>query len=173
VTTRADDGSAGPPAGRAAREARALAMSVAAVATAAAVGGLAASGSDPDLYESLDLPSWAPPDWVFSPVWVVLYIGLAIAGWLVARQGLRRTDVRIALALFGVHLVFQAAWTPIFFRAELFWWALADIVVALVTGVAAAAAMGRVSRWAGALMVPYVAWLAFAAALNAAVVALN
>ena len=106
-------------------------------------------------------------------MWAVLYVALAVAGWLVARRGLGRRDVRVALALFGGHLVVQAAWTPIFFGAEAFGWALADIVATLLTGVAAAIAMGRVSRSAGLLMVPYVAWLAFATALNAAVVALN
>lgn len=171
--TREGDSRHGRTVGRRGSGLLIFAASAAAVAVAAGVGGLAASGADPDLYDDLELPAWAPPSWVFAPVWAVLYVALAVAGWLVARRGLGRRDVRVALALFGGHLVVQAAWTPIFFGAEAFGWALADIVATLLTGVAAAIAMGRVSRSAGLLMVPYVAWLAFATALNAAVVALN
>lgn len=140
---------------------------------AALVGALAASGGDPALYASLELPAWAPPSWLFSPVWAVLYVAIAVAAWLVARSGLDRTVVRAALAVFAVHLVLQAAWTPLFFGAEAFGWALADIVATLVTGLVAGALMARASRTAGALMGVYALWLAYATALNTAVVALN
>jgi translocator protein len=145
----------------------------AAVAVAAVVGSLAATGGDPDLYAALDLPAWAPPPWVFSPVWGILYVVIAVAAWLTARAGLDRPEVRWALGMFAVHLVFQAAWTPLFFRAELHGWALADLIVTLILAAAATLLMAQASRLAAVLMAPYLLWLAYATALNSAVVVLN
>jgi len=150
-----------------------LAASVGAVAAAAAVGGLAARSARPGFYEELRRPSWAPPAEVFSPVWTALYAAMAVAGWLVAREGVDDPRVRLALGLFAGQLALNAAWTPIFFGAELIDVALADIVLLLLLLVATTWAFWRVSRTAAALMVPYVAWVAFATALNAAIAAQN
>lgn len=146
---------------------------VAAVVLAAAVGALASGRGDPDLYAALELPAWAPPSWVFSPVWTALYLTIALAAWLTARAGTDRPVVRWGLALFVLHLVFQAAWTPLFFGAERFGPALADLGATLALAALAAALMARSRRAAGLLMVPYLVWLAYATALNTAVVALN
>ena len=154
--------------GRARRDAVLLAVAAVPVVAAAAAGAAAARGGDDGLYERLDLPAW-----LFSPVWTVLYVLLAVALWLVVREGLGRREVRVAAGIFVAHLVFQAAWTPIFFGAEAFGWVLVDIVAALATAVVAAVAMGRVRPLAGWSMVVYLGWLAYATALNTAVVALN
>ena len=151
------------------RGVRSLALlggSVLAVGTAAVVGGLAAGRAAPGYYETLDRPSWSPPAGVFGPVWSVLYVSMAAAAWLVAREGLERDDVRLALGLFGTQLVLNAAWTPLFFGAQRPGLAAADIVALLVVLAATVAAFWRVRPAAGALMVPYLAWVAFATALN-------
>ncbi|HTI32194.1 MAG TPA: TspO/MBR family protein [Miltoncostaea sp.] len=131
-----------------------LAGSALAVGTAAAVGGLAAGRAAPGYYETLDRPSWSPPAGVFAPVWSVLYVSMATAAWLVAREGLERRDVRLALGLFGAQRPGLAA---------------ADIVALLAVLAATVAAFWRVRPAAGALMVPYLAWVAFATALNLAI----
>jgi len=146
-----------------------LGASVLAVGAAAVVGGLAAGRAAPGYYETLDRPSWSPPAGVFGPVWSVLYVSMATAAWLVAREGLERDDVRLALGLFGTQLVLNAAWTPIFFGAQRPGLAAADIIALLVVLAATVAAFWRVRPAAGALMVPYLAWVAFATALNLAI----
>ena len=146
-----------------------LGGSVLAVGAAAVVGGLAAGRAAPGYYETLDRPSWSPPAGVFGPVWSVLYVSMATAAWLVAREGLERADVRLALGLFGAQLVLNAAWTPIFFGAQRPGLAAADIVALLVVLAATVVAFWRVRPAAGALMVPYLAWVAFATALNLAI----
>ena len=160
------------PRARRPRGVRSLALlggSALAVGTAALVGGLAAGRAAPGYYETLDRPSWSPPAGVFGPVWSVLYVSMATAAWLVAREGLERDDVRAALGVFGVQLVLNAAWTPLFFGAQRPGLAAADIVALLLVLAATVAAFWRVRPAAGALMVPYLAWVAFATALNLAI----
>ena len=146
-----------------------LAGSALAVGTAAVVGGVAAGRAAPGYYETLDRPSWSPPAGVFAPVWSVLYVSMATAAWLVAREGLDREDVRLALGLFGAQLALNAAWTPLFFGLQRPGLAAVDIVALLAALAATVVAFWRVRPAAGALMVPYLAWVAFATALNLAI----
>ena len=100
---------------------------LAAVTAVAVIGGLAA-GSAGQTYRALDLPAFAPPSWLFGPVWTVLYLMIAVAGWLVWREvGWGRE-----LTLWSVQLVLNLAWTPLFFAADLYALALVDIVVLLI-----------------------------------------
>ena len=139
-----------------------------AVAVVAVVGGLAA-GSSSETYRALDLPSFAPPSWLFGPVWTVLYVMIAVAGWLGWRAGAGRTG----LGAWIVQLLLNLAWTPLFFAADRYGWALVDIIVLAVAIVAAMVLLGRASRAAGWLLAPYLLWVAYATALNAAIVVLN
>lgn len=96
-----------------------------AVAVVAVVGGLA-SASAAEQYAGFVQPSWAPPSWLFGPVWTVLYVMIAVSGWLVWRQaGLAKP----AHLVYGVQLVLNMAWTPLFFAAGLFGVAFAEIVL--------------------------------------------
>ncbi len=141
---------------------------LAAVTAVAVIGGLAA-GSAGQTYRALDLPAFAPPSWLFGPVWSVLYLMIAVAGWLVWREnGWDR-----ALTLWSAQLVLNLVWTPLFFAADLYALALVDIVVLLVAVAATIVWFRRTSRAAAWLLVPYLAWVAFATALNAAIVVLN
>jgi tryptophan-rich sensory protein len=136
------------------------------VGAAAAIGGLAAGRGSAERYEVLDRPGWAPPAEVFGPVWTVLYGTMVAAAWLVAREGLGRPEVRLSLGLFCAQLVLNAAWAPIFFGAGRVSAAAIEIVALALVLAATVAAFWRISRPAGALLVPYLAWVAFAAALN-------
>ena len=150
------------------RSALGLAGFVVAVALAAVVGGLAASSAR-DTYDRLDLPPFAPPGWLFGPVWTVLYVLIALAGWLVWREvGLDRS-----IAVYAAQLVLNALWTPIFFAGDRYGLALVEIVVLLGTVVATIVLFARRQRTAAALLVPYAAWVGFATALNAAIVLAN
>ncbi|MGW4523884.1 TspO/MBR family protein [Amycolatopsis sp. NPDC004378] len=146
----------------------ALAGFVAAVAVVAAVGSLAATRSRA-VYSGLAQPPWAPPSWLFGPVWTVLYLVIALSGWLFWRAGGTRRE----FGWYAAGLVLNAAWTPLFFAAGAYAVALAEIVVLDVVIVGTALVFRRRSRASAALQLPYLAWTLFATALNAAIVVLN
>lgn len=138
---------------------------------AAAVGGFA-SASAPDFYRELARPSWAPPGWLFGPVWSVLYALMGIAAWLVWRaRGF--AAARGALVLFIVQLAVNALWTWLFFVWRQGGLALAEILLLWALIVATMVLFWRVSKVAAALLLPYLAWVSFASALTYATWRLN
>ena len=139
-----------------------------AVAVVAAIGGLAA-GSAGSTYRSLELPPFAPPSWLFGPVWTVLYVLMAVAAWLVWR----RTGWTTGLTWWVVQLVLNLAWTPLFFAADRYGLALVDIVVLIGALVVTMLLFRRTSTAAAWLLVPYLAWVVFATALTVGIVVLN
>jgi translocator protein len=140
-----------------------------ALAFAAAGAGNLLQGEDVGaVYQELDRPSWAPPSWVFGPVWGVLYVLIGVTGWWVWRQG-PGPRMRLALALWAVQLAVNAAWPGVFFGLGELGWALAVIVVLNVLVIATIVAVTRVHRPAALPLLPYLAWILFAAALNAAI----
>ncbi|EME58548.1 TspO/MBR family protein [Amycolatopsis decaplanina] len=141
---------------------------LAAVAVVALVGGLAAADAR-SVYSGLDRPSFAPPAWLFGPVWTVLYLGIAVSGWLYWKSG----GERRALTWYAVQLVLNAAWTPLFFAAGAYVLALVDIVLLDIAIVVTALYFRRSSRLSAVLLLPYLAWTLYATALTAAIVALN
>jgi tryptophan-rich sensory protein len=149
----------------------ALAISVLAVVIASGIGGLASSSSAED-YAGLQQPSWAPPSWVFGPVWTLLYAMMALAAWLVWRSG-PWSQTRPALSAYAVQLVLNAAWTPLFFGLGWRGIAFAELSVLLVVLIATVVLFLRRSRVAGWLLLPYLAWSVFALCLNFAVWQLN
>jgi tryptophan-rich sensory protein/uncharacterized protein YbjT (DUF2867 family) len=123
-------------------------------------------------YAAVQRPSWNPPNWVFGPVWTVLYIGMAIAAWLVWRRtGL--ADAWLPLLLFGVQLCLNASWSALFFGMRSPGIAFADIVLLWFAILATIIAFGRISNLAATLLVPYLAWVSFATALNWSIWRLN
>ncbi|WP_326705784.1 TspO/MBR family protein [Streptomyces cyaneofuscatus] len=131
-----------------------------------AAAGAIATGDAGSTYAALDRPAWAPPGWLFGPVWTVLYGMIAVAGWLVARRpGPGR---RPALVAWGVQLALNALWTPLFFAAEQYGLAFLDIALLLAAVVTTALLSARVHRRAAWLLVPYLLWVGYAAALNLA-----
>lgn len=151
-----------------ARSGLALAAFAVAVAVAAGLGGLAAADAR-DTYDALDLPPFAPPGWLFGPVWTVLYVLIALAGWLTWRQ----VGVDRSIAVYAVQLGLNALWTPIFFAGDRYGLALVEIVMLLAAVLLTIAMFRSRSRAAALLLVPYAAWVAFATALNAGIVMMN
>jgi tryptophan-rich sensory protein len=138
-----------------------LAFLAAAFVPAAVGAPFAARGT----YRALRRPEWAPPGNVFGPVWTILYVLIGVSGWLIASRSGGATPLR----LWAAQLVLNAAWTPIFFGLRRPGLAMVNIVALLATAGATSVAAFRHRPIAGALLVPYVAWLAFATALNASI----
>ena len=123
-------------------------------------------------YATLRTPSWNPPAWVFGPVWTVLYFLIAVAAFQVWRQGGWRQQ-SVPLSLFLVQLVLNAIWTPLFFGMNRLGLAFGDIVVLWLIVAATLVAFLRVKTSAGLLLVPYLAWVSLATALNYTIWRLN
>ena len=150
-----------------------LVASLALVFAVAAIGGAATTRGLRDWYDELDRAPWNPPGWVFGPAWTVLYVLMAVAAWLVARTGLDRREVQVALALYLAQLALNLAWSWLFFGAREPGWALVDILLLCVLVAATMVAFWRVDTTAGWLLVPYLAWIVFATSLNAWIVLKN
>ena len=119
-------------------------------------------------YRSLVHPPGTPPDWVFPVVWSALYLCMAVAAWLVWRlAGIARSRHYGALRLWGWQLLFNALWTPAFFGLHAPGLALGVILVLLALVALTVRAFARVDRPAAALMLPYLAWVGYAAWLTA------
>lgn len=116
-------------------------------------------------YRQLQHPSIAPPDWLFGPVWTLLYLTMAIAAWLVWRRRLRKA-AGPAIACYGIQLALNAAWSPLFFGAHRVDLALIDIVLLWLAVLITTILFWRRSRVAAVLFLPYLAWVGFAAILN-------
>lgn len=138
---------------------------------ASALGALA-SLEAPSFYAELSQPGWAPPAWVFGPVWTTLFAMMAVAAWLVWRRG-GFAARRAALSLFLVQLAFNALWSWLFFAWQLGGLAFFDIMLLWILIAATVVAFWRATPVAGALLLPYLAWVGFAGALNFSVWQLN
>jgi translocator protein len=158
---------------------RALAVDLLALAAyiglCLAIGAIGAWFTLPSVgtwYQTLQKPAFNPPDWIFGPVWTVLYFMIALAGWLAWRSE-DAAGARARMAVFGAQLVLNLAWSLIFFTGRRIGLALAEIVLLLAMVGVNAILFWRADRRAGWLLAPYAAWVAFAAALNFALWRLN
>ncbi len=139
----------------------------------AALGSLATDPNIDGWYAALRKPSWNPPNWVFGPVWSMLYLLMAVAAWLVwRRRGFAGASL-LPLVLFGVQLVLNGLWSVLFFgwhRPDL---AFIEIVFLWSAILATMLAFRRVVPLAAALLVPYFLWVTFAAFLNFTIWSMN
>lgn len=117
-----------------------------------------------DWYASLNRPSYAPPNWVFGPVWTILYLMMAIAGWLVWKS--TTAGKALALTMFGVQLLLNSAWSAIFFGWHQPGWALLEICILWLAIATTILLFKRHSTSAAMLLLPYLAWVSFASVLN-------
>ncbi|ABK02167.1 TspO and MBR like protein [Arthrobacter sp. FB24] len=147
-----------------------LAVFLGASALVAWLGAFATLGNVDGWYATADKAPWSPPNWVFGPVWTMLYTAMAVAAWLVWRHGGQRTVP--ALRAYGIQLGLNLLWTPVFFglypvmgTASL-WLGLAIIISLIIAVTFTVLRFGPSSRAAGLLLLPYVSWLVFASSLN-------
>jgi benzodiazapine receptor len=126
----------------------------------------------PGWYAGIRKPSWTPPNQVFAPVWTFLYVCIGVAGWLVWMRP-AGSERKAALQLWGLQLLLNFVWTPLFFGLKLTGWAAVDIVALWIAIVSFIFVARRVSAWASLLFVPYWAWVSYASSLNIAIWHLN
>jgi tryptophan-rich sensory protein len=124
-------------------------------------------------YAGLEKPAFNPPNWVFAPVWTVLYVLMAVAAWLVWRERGSVAAAAVPLAAWLVQLVLNALWSWLFFGQHEMGLALVDITALWFAIVVTIALFWRVNHLASWLLVPYLAWVSFAMLLNAALWRLN
>lgn len=142
----------------------ALAIIVLVTFATAAIGSIA-SIQAVEFYASLNRPSWAPPANVFGPAWTTLFTLMAIAAWIVVRvDGWPQSKPK--MFLYGTQLAFNALWSWLFFRWHSGMAAFAEVIVLWLFIAATIVAFWRTHKLAGALLLPYIAWVSFATALT-------
>ncbi len=124
-------------------------------------------------YQELMKPSWNPPDWLFAPVWTVLFIMMGTAFYLVVKDGFSRPGVKVAVAVFSLQLLLNLAWSALFFGMQAPFYAFLEIIVLWLAIVATMVLFGWQSRVAAYLLVPYLLWVSFASYLNFVIWQLN
>ncbi|ALS97620.1 TspO/MBR family protein [Lacimicrobium alkaliphilum] len=129
----------------------------------AAIGSIA-SVSAPAFYQQLNQPSWAPPAWLFGPVWTLLYTLMAIAAWLVWRSS--HSAKKQALGLYALQLVFNGLWSWLFFTWSMGALAFIEILLLWCLILLTMGSFWRCNKTAGALFAPYLLWVSFATLLN-------
>lgn len=127
----------------------------------------------PTWYASLKKPFFTPPDWVFAPVWIILYILMGIAAFLVWRKGWHQKQNRSALIFFGIQLILNALWSFMFFGLRSPLAGFIEISILSVAILLTIQSFLQISRIAGLLLIPYFLWVALASGLNLSIWVLN
>ena len=139
-------------------------------------GGIGASftaSAIPEWYSTLAKPSFSPPNWVFAPVWTLLYILMGLAAALIWQKGIRTPGVRSALVVFLVQLILNMVWSALFFGMRSPLYGLIDILFLWAMILVTIAQFSKVSIPAAALLIPYLLWVTFASGLNLGIFLLN
>ena len=139
---------------------------------AAGLGAAVTTPQIPGWYAALAKPAWNPPDWIFGPVWSLLYLMMAVAAWVVWRRA-GFAAAKLPLALFAIQLALNSLWSVLFFGLHKPGAAAVEIVLLWAAILATFITFRRQSRWASGLLVPYLAWVSFAGVLNIMIWRLN
>jgi translocator protein len=137
------------------------------------VGSLFTRRSIPEWYVYIKKPAFNPPDWIFGPVWTLLYILMGIAVYLVWRKGFHKSGVRAALVIFLIHLGLNSLWSIVFFGGRSIIGGMVVIVLLWLAILRTMRAFFAVSKPACYLLTPYILWVSFALVLNLALLRLN
>lgn len=137
------------------------------------VGSIFTAPAIPSWYAGLAKPVFSPPNWLFAPVWLLLYTLMGIAAFVVWDKGISRREVKIALALFAVQLVLNVLWSVIFFGLRLPQYAFWEIIALWAFILLTLLRFYKLSKPAGLLLLPYILWVSFAAILNLFIATLN
>lgn len=150
-----------------------LIITVAICLVAGVIGSFFTAPNIPTWYADLNKPWFTPPSWVFGPVWTILYILMGVSLFLVLRVGWERRDVQIGTAVFGIQLVLNILWSYLFFGLRSPLYGLIGIVALWIAILATIIWFFRISHPAAILLVPYIAWVSIATALNYSIYVLN
>jgi tryptophan-rich sensory protein len=149
-----------------------LVIAIAVCFLAAAIGGVATTSSVNGWYAQINKPSWNPPDWIFGPVWTILYLMMGASAWLVWKQS-DFSKARLALGFFAIQLALNITWSVLFFGLRQPGWAFVEIIALWVSIALTIVLFYKHSKLAAGLLVPYLLWVTFAAGLNFAIWSLN
>ena len=150
-----------------------LIISIVACQCAGLVGSIFTAPSIPTWYAALQKPLFTPPNWLFAPAWITLYLLMAISASIIWQRGLSNRTIRTALTIFLIQLILNALWSVVFFGLES---PLYGVIVIVGLWIAIAFTIFqffRISTLAGSLLLPYIGWVTFAALLNVYVFILN
>lgn len=150
-----------------------LIFSIALCQLAGVVGAFFTTPSIPSWYKNLIKPEFSPPNWVFGPVWTIIFTLMGISFYLVWRAGLKKKEVRTAVYLFLLHLLVNIFWSIAFFGLKNPLLGLADIILLWLLILLLSVKFGKVNSWAAVLLVPYLLWVSFATVLNYKIWILN
>jgi benzodiazapine receptor len=150
-----------------------LVAAIVACLAAGAIGSIFTRTAIANWYTTLEKPPFTPPDWLFAPVWTLLYILMGVAAFLVWRMGSRDRQVRVALIVFLVQLVLNAFWSIAFFGLESPLYGLIVISILWVAILVTIVLFFRISKVSSILMWPYLLWVSFATVLNSSIWLLN
>jgi len=140
---------------------------------AAALGSIATTPQIATWYSGINKPFFNPPNWIFGPVWTLLFAMMAVAAWLVWEKGWGKKEVQLALLAFGEQLALNVLWSFLFFAWHALWTAYAGIIVLWFLILLTILRFYKINRTAAWLLVPYILWVSFASFLNLAVALLN
>jgi len=150
-----------------------LAISVLICLLAGFLGSIFTTPSIPTWYASLAKPSFNPPNWLFAPVWTMLFILMGISAFLVWQKGLKKKGVKKALGFFLAQLIFNVLWSFFFFKFHSPFLALLDIIILWFLILLTIFKFFKINNTAGLLLIPYLLWVSFASILNYFVYKLN
>ena len=150
-----------------------LIVSIIACQCAGLIGSIFTTAAIPTWYAALQKPVFTPPNWLFAPAWITLYLLMGIAAFLVWRKGLGEEGVKCALIVFLVQLVLNALWSVVFFGLQSPLYGMVVILALWVAILLTILRFFKLSTAAGALLLPYLLWVSFASALNISICVLN
>jgi tryptophan-rich sensory protein len=150
-----------------------LIIALATCQIAGLVGSLFTTPAIAGWYAALEKPDFTPPNWIFSPVWIGLFALMAVAAFLIWDKGFSTKGVKVALAFFGIQLLLSVLWSILFFGCRSPFLSLVEIVALWLAITVTVLTFYRVSKPAAFLLIPYLLWVSFAAALNFAILRLN
>lgn len=140
---------------------------------AGGIGTIFTSSAIPTWYAHLNKPPFSPPNYLFAPVWTLLYLLMGISLYLIWKKGTKNRKVYEALIFFAIQLALNAAWSPIFFGAKNLFVSLIIIIFMWLFIIKTILAFGRINKTASYLLYPYIVWVSFASILNFSVWLLN
>jgi benzodiazapine receptor len=137
------------------------------------IGSIFTTNSVDTWYREISRPSFTPPNWLFAPVWITLYLLMGISAYLVWKKGANKKEVKTALILFFIQLVLNSLWSIIFFGLHLTLIAFIEIILLWFVILFMIIKFYSISKTASLIQIPYILWVSFAAVLNFSFAALN
>ena len=146
-----------------------LVLSIVVCEFAGIIGSIFTARAIPIWYTSLNKPPFTPPNWLFAPAWITLYALMGIAAFIIWRKGLDKYGVKTALIIFLIQLILNAQWSIVFFGLRSPFGGIIVIIVLWMAILLTILRFLKISRPAGALLLPYILWVSFAATLNVSI----